>query len=491
MRKMGIKRLPSIIAGKLIEPTEGGATIDSLDGSIRLPITETTLPQLRSALRFAEQSQQRLHQTTLAERLSVVKLLMEEYSKRREDIVWGLGKFRGIVAKDTQWMCDLLKKWIYESEELTNLAFGHSSKNSETLVKSHLETYGHLSWQSKGKAVLFCSSTMDGPAAVGTICHGILSGTHVIIRPSWRDTVTHIAYEILLENGLDYYGQLVRWPSDSPHSDLLNKQALTQAAQSLIFSSNETYQNLISAIAAPGTAEYEGLLRKSRRYGTGLPLAIVMPSAESHLEETANELVAGARIGNGKFCLSTSPVLIHESLYPKLKALLMQKAAKLRTGSPLDLQTELGEQDSKEISLMQRTLESFGGTIEAGTLKPSMELMILTDVPQDSVCLHQEFPGALLCLIPIQSLDQAIEIGKASLPMNQREAWTAVVTYGSVEEFKKVASSLESYRHCHGGIVALVKLLLPHQGSYFLLDLMRRTTVEPWAIMKKDLKKGA
>jgi acyl-CoA reductase-like NAD-dependent aldehyde dehydrogenase len=473
---MGITQIPFVIAGKIFHPATSELLVSSLDGSVRVPAAETTSSQLRTALRFADQSQERLNQTSLQERIQAVKLLMKEYSKRRNDVAQGLALFRGLVIQDSLWMCDVLDLWAEEVEDLIRIALGSENINSIISIESKFQKYGQLEWVSKGKAALFCSSTMDGPAAIAAICHGMLSGTHVILRPSWRDAVTHIAYEILIEHGLEYYGQLVRWRSDAPSANLLNKQILMNASQGLIFSSNETYQQLIQAIAPLGSNEWESLSRKIRRYGTGLPLAIVTESAD--LERAADQVIEGARLGSGKFCLSTSPVLVCDGIYQKFKNILLQKVEKLQSGSSLSDKTDLGEIDPSEIPALNRALESFGGKIEHGQMKSHMELVVLTDVPSTSSCLYEEFPGTLLCLIPVESLDQAIQLGKESLRFNYREAWTAVVTYGNSQEFKKVYKSLDSYRHCHGGIVAQVKLLLPHQGSYFLLDFMRRVTLE-------------
>jgi len=107
-----------------------------------------------------------------------------------------------------------------------------------------------------------------------------------------------------------------------------------------------------------------------------------------------------------------------------------------------------------------------------------MDLMILEDVSPNSPCLYREYPGTLLALIPFSTREEAIQIAQKNLKENNREAWTAVNVFGSDEDYKEFAASIDSYFFLRAGITSEPKFLLPHQGRYFAFDLTRRLTTE-------------
>ncbi|MDQ3235429.1 MAG: aldehyde dehydrogenase family protein [Pseudobdellovibrionaceae bacterium] len=476
---MGISTLPSFVAGKRIEADSDRCMVRSLDDEIAIPVAEISAADLRNALRYADRSQEILARTSLAERIEVARLLIREYANRRNDVAWGLARFRGLVARDTHWMCDLMLDWDHDLDALVLAMFGVPAAAACHAIYSRENYIGSINWTSRGKTALFSASTMDGPAGITALAHGIISGTHLLIRPSWRDPATHLGFEILQEHGLSHYAQLVRWRSDGENAAMLNRLLLSNVDQALIFSSNETFSQLVGGTSAPGTPAWEHAFRKARRYGTGLPLAIV--TAEFSPETAAKRLIEGARLGAGRFCLSTTPVLVQDSAYDPLLKHLKKEAALLTRGDPLSFDSDLSGVAKDEVLALKQGLANFGGKIEYGEIRhDGMDVMIVGDVPEESPCLYEEFPGTLLCLIRVPDLKTAGELAKAGLRKNGREAWTAVTTFGSVDQYETVVSSLPSFRHLHAGITSHVKLLMPHQGSYFALDMMRRMTREPF-----------
>ncbi len=471
---MGITTLPSFIAGEKIEPGPSSPRIRSLDGTIELPVAESSAAQVRRALRYADECQRRLHATPISERIEAARSVITAYARRADDAVAGLAQFRGLVARDTRWMCDVNLRWAEEFEQLVTLISGGSMSRE---VTAGGKPYGRLGLRSKGKACLFSSSTMDGPAAVVAVCHAMLAGTHLILRPSFRDAATHLAYECMLDLGHAHYGQLVRWRGDSPEAPSLNRLLLGNVAQAIVFSATETFRELIDGCAEPGTAEWDALHVRTQRYGTGLPLAVV--TARADLPAAARDLVEGARLGGGRFCLSTGPVLVERECQQALADAVVEEARKLRSGDPLDDSTDLSSHDLESSDGLRLAVQGFGGKVAWGDIRArDMDVVVLTDVPVESAALHREVPGPVLSLIPVDSAKQAAAAAASALQRNHRAAWTALALFGSDEDFHFYQNETESYRYLRGGVVARVKLLLPHQGSYFALDLLRRVSNE-------------
>lgn len=468
-----IKEIPSFIAGVRCNADENsGQVVKSLDGQITIPSAVTSASQLREALRFAVKSQEKLYRSTLEERIEVVKLVLKGSIQYREQIVWGLAQFRGLVAQDGHWMCDLLNKWSEQVEELAALIWGGDSKGPQ-LVRTPDGHKVQMGFRSRGEAALITSSTMDGPPGIAAICHAILSGTHVIVRPSWKDVATHFMFEVLHEHKLDHYAQLVRWPSTDPSTMALNQQLIGNVQQAIVFASDKTFDELIQ-----GLGDDKPLFaRKIVKYGTGLPLVIV--TGESDLDDAAKKIFLGARRGNGKFCLSHSPVLVQKNYYKSLLAKLVDLSKGLKAGDTLNREVERGRMEPEDLQGLGRLAASFGGRTVHGKIgTEDMDVVILEDVSPNSPCLYQEFPGTLLALIPYSTQEEAVAIAQKNLKANNREAWTAVNFFGSEKEYREFSNLVDSYHFLRGGVTSEPKFILPHQGRYFALDLTRRLTTE-------------
>lgn len=481
MQQRQIKQLPCYIAGERIDvhPGETYATITSIDQKVQVPVVTTTAVQLRKALRYAEKSQQLLNQTSMAERIRVARLVMEGYAAYEETARWGLANFRGIVARDSYWMGKLLEEWSTQLDTFVKTVWQFGDDFSRR-VSFGEESIGTLTYCSKGFGTFFCASTMDGPPAIAALCHGILSGTHLIVRPSWRDTATHFMFDILLHHNLGHYAQLVRWPSDRPESKSLNQQLITNVQQAIIFCSDETFDGLVNDA---GLTNHSLITSKMKKYGTGLPLVIV--TQHTDLKKAAANIVEGARLGNGKFCLSHGPVLVDRAVYEPFQREVIDYAKSFKKGDLLDLSTEAGGWDQEELLTLGRQLATFGGTIAYGEITPmKMDMMVLKDVPNTSPCLYREFSGTYVGLIPYATAAEAVAIAQNSLPFNHREAWTAVNIFGNEDEFKEFSQAISSYNFINGGITAIPRFLMPHQGSYFAMDLMRRQSMEKEPLCK-------
>jgi len=439
-------------------------------------VASVSASQLRAALRFAATCQPQLARAPIEERVAVAKLLLSEYAKRRNEIAWGLAQFRGQTVRDTFWMCDEIENWACALNEFVTVVFGRPEPFTD--VRRPGSGGGRIQWQSRGTASVFASSTMDGPPVVTLLCHAILAGTHVILRPGWKDVVSHIAFDILHDNALANYAQLVRWDSDSVNSPLLCRALLTGAAQNLLFSSDETFQQIMGMAAGGDPARYHELLLKSRRYGTGLPLVVV--TSRCDVRKAAHDLVAGCRLGGGRFCLSTTPVLVEECCREELASSLVDVASALQAGDLLDFNTELCRHDPHQTAAIRDLLGSFGGSRIYGSIDDQhSDIVIVVDVKAESPCLHREIPASVLCLIPYGGTDEAVEIALGALRKNHREAWTALGIHGSMDDAQFLAEHIPAFRVLHGGVPAEGGLLMPHQGSYFVQELMRRVTFEP------------
>jgi hypothetical protein len=172
-------------------------------------------------------------------------------------------------------------------------------------------------------------------------------------------------------------------------------------------------------------------------------------------------------------------VLVDQRCHDALVSRVIELTRELRRGPVLADTTQLSAHDPAETNALRGVLRSFGGTTVFGEVREGdMDVVVLANVPVGSSALYRELPGTALALVPVEGLEHALTVAAGALRQNAREAWTAVVIFGSPQEFERLHAQLPAYRYLRGGVVSRVKLLLPHQGAYFALDLMRRVTLE-------------
>ncbi len=296
----------------------------------------------------------------------------------------------------------------------------------------------------------------------------------MIVRPSWKDVATQFVFETLLAQNLGHYAQLVRWSSEAigESSMDLNRVLIQNVKQAIVFCADETFKDLQKRV---NPEQHHYLTQRLKKYGTGLPLMIV--SKEADIEDAARKILEGARLGNGKFCLSHGPVLVQETCYEPFKQKLVALASELRAAD-LGQEADLGFFDPEEMQQLQSLLQTFGGRLcHGGFEERSMDLLILEDVPKNSPILYQEFPGTLLGLIPFADIDEVLTVAQNSLKANHREAWTAVDCFVNDGEYRKICEHISSYLFLRNAVTASPQFIFPHQGSYFATDLMRRQTM--------------
>lgn len=143
---------------------------------------------------------------------------------------------------------------------------------------------------------------------------------------------------------------------------------------------------------------------------------IVMPDAD--MKMVLDGIIWGAFGTTGQRCTAASRVIMHEELKKKLEELLKNKAAALRLGSGLEPTTDVGPLVNKAaVEKSQKYTEigkEEGAKLLCGGTRPSgkgffFQPTIFTDVSMDMRIAQEEIFGPVLSLVPVSSLDEAIE----------------------------------------------------------------------------------
>ncbi len=140
--------------------------------------------------------------------------------------------------------------------------------------------------------------------------------------------------------------------------------------------------------------------------------AVVLEDAE-HLDLVAEHIVNGAFWNMGENCSASSRLIVHESIKADLLKRIVARTRDWKTGDPLDPANHLGALiDETHCQKVGSYLKSSGnqaltgGEIDGAYCKPT----IFDNVATEDVLATEEIFGPVLSVIPVSSLEQAIQV---------------------------------------------------------------------------------
>ena len=163
---------------------------------------------------------------------------------------------------------------------------------------------------------------------------------------------------------------------------------------------------------------------------------IVMPSA--NFDEAVSTAVKARTINNGQSCIAAKRFIIHDELYDRFEKKFVEAMKQLRVGDPLDESTDVGplatEQILKDLEEQVQVSVAAGAKLLTGGQRVKFdgalargnfyEPTVLVDIPRDSPAYRDEIFGPVASLFRISTLDEAIELAKATTFGLGSAAWT-------------------------------------------------------------------
>lgn len=147
---------------------------------------------------------------------------------------------------------------------------------------------------------------------------------------------------------------------------------------------------------------------------------IVLEDADIDL--VATEAVRGRVLMNGQACSASKRVLVHRSLHDDLASRLAETVAGLRVGDATDPASEIGPLihpgAAERVAAQVRNATSQGAGIAAGSGEADGAFFaptVLAGVPASAdIARDDEIFGPVFNLIPVDSVEQAVEVANAS-----------------------------------------------------------------------------
>ena len=161
---------------------------------------------------------------------------------------------------------------------------------------------------------------------------------------------------------------------------------------------------------------------------------IVFPDY-SRLDEVAEAALWGVYLNQGQVCSAGSRLLVHRSVKDELLALLLDKAAALIVGDPLDPATQLGAlisevQRHRVLSYVEQGLAGGARLLTGGTvLRPEsggyfLAPTVFDQVTNDMTIAQEEIFGPVLSVIEFDNVDEAVRIANDTVYGLGAGLWT-------------------------------------------------------------------
>ncbi|UMA67157.1 aldehyde dehydrogenase (plasmid) [Roseivivax marinus] len=293
---------------------------------------------------------------------------------------------------------------------------GYADKlTGETIPLDNLDMFDFTLVEPLGVAILITAWNSPLPLLANKLAPALAAGNTVVIKPSEHASASTLEFGRLIEQAGFPPGVVNIVTGDGRIGPALTTHP---KVRKISFTGGlSTATKIIQSAAArviPVTTELGG---KSPN--------IIFEDAD--IEAAVTGAVAGVFGASGQTCIAGSRLLVQRQIYDEVCRRIVEKVEAIRLGNPLDTETEMGpvanSQQFDKILGMIRDAEADGATIATGGRAgdgPGLEQgyfvrpTVLVDVSPDLAIAREEVFGPVLCVIPFDTEEEALEIANDS-----------------------------------------------------------------------------
>lgn len=407
------------------------------DGSVIGEVTLTSREEYEQVVAASEEAFKTWRMMPAPQRGEIVRQIGLALRKHKDDlgrlVSWEMGKIYQEGLGEVQEMIDICDFAVGLSRQLYGFTM-HSERPKHRMY----DQYHPLGPVGVISAFNFPVAVWSWNAMLAAVC-----GDTVIWKPSEKTPLTAVACQNIV-------------------AEVLKENDLPEGIFCLINGDREvgewlTSDKRIPLISATGSTRMGKEVAKvvgDRLGKTILELGgnnAIIISDQADIEMAVRATVFGAVGTAGQRCTSTRRIIIHENVYDKVKARLLEIYEKVRIGNPLDENTLVGPLiDTEAVATMQRALEQvkkeggkiiFGGEVMEGEgfenghyVRPAV-----CEVKNEYDIVQSETFAPILYLMKYSTLDEAIHmhnnvvqgLSSSIFTLNMREAETFLSHTGS------------------------------------------------------------
>ncbi len=257
--------------------------------------------------------------------------------------------------------------------------------------------------------VVFSISAFNHPLnlTVHQTVPAIAAGAPVIIKPASATPLSCINFvNILYEAGLpEEYCQVAVCKSS--------------VAEKLVTDKRVNYMSFI------GSAKIGWYLASKLSSGTRYGLehggvAPVIVEQDADIEKAVPALVKGGFYHAGQVCVSVQKIFVHKNIVKKFSEKFTEQTKKLKTGNPLEKDTDAGpiiiKEEIDRVENWVTEAENSGGKILCGGKRISEKLYeptVILNPSEDAKVSREEVFGPVVCIYEYENIDEAISRANA------------------------------------------------------------------------------
>jgi succinate-semialdehyde dehydrogenase/glutarate-semialdehyde dehydrogenase len=261
-------------------------------------------------------------------------------------------------------------------------------------------------YQPKGVVGVISPWNYPMTLAVSDAVAALVAGNAVVLKPDSQTPYCALAcVDLLYQAGLprDLFAVV-------PGPGSVVGTALVENTEYLMFTGSSATGQLLAEQAG------RRLIGFSAELGGKNPMIV---TAGANLREVADAAVRACYSNSGQLCISIERIYVEESIAPEFTRLFGERVRNMKLGAGYDFGIEMGslvsEAQVKAVSSHVDDAVVKGATVVAGgKARPDLgplfyEPTVLTGVPEDAECYHDETFGPLVSIYPVTDVDEAIE----------------------------------------------------------------------------------
>jgi acyl-CoA reductase-like NAD-dependent aldehyde dehydrogenase len=241
--------------------------------------------------------------------------------------------------------------------------------------------------------------------AITDAAAAVLAGNTAILKPDHQTSLTALfAAELLYEAGLPR-DVLSLVTGEGPELG----PAILDAVDYIMFTGSTRTGRIIATQAA------ERLIGCSLELGGKNPLLVL---EDADLERAMEGAVRACFVGAGQVCVSVERIYVHQALYERFAARLVERVRRLRLGGALDYSVDVGSLTSaRQLGRVEEHVADAvakGATVlTGGRARPDLgpffyEPTILSGVEPGMKCYDEETFGPVVALYRVASEEEAV-----------------------------------------------------------------------------------
>lgn len=396
-------RYPYYLANEPVFANEALIVTDKYTGEPVTRVARADASAIHQAIRAAESAQPALRDLAPYERQAILYHCVRRFEERAEELALALCIEAGKPIKDARGevsrLIDTFRIAAEESVrlngEVINLEIAPRARGYRGMVKR--VPIGPCSFISPFNFPLNLAAHKVAPA--------LAVGCAFVLKPASRTPIGALMIgEVLAETGLPK-GAFSILPCSREGADL--------------FTTDERFK-LLSFTGSPevGWALKARAGKKPVILELGGNAACIVDEDIIHMpgdiEDAIERILFGAYYQSGQSCIGVQRILVHRSVYDRVKSLLIPRVNQLKMGDPRQADTFIGpmiaESEARRLKTWIDEAEAVGATVLAGGNQSGAMLAatLLEGVPRTTKIMTEEAFGPVAILSAFDTFDEAL-----------------------------------------------------------------------------------